>query len=141
MHLLENAAAQPSAVNDMESFFWTFLYALLHMSRDALSKADKDLFKQLVPDSNRDYGTDASAKSRILMRMKKTGSAAYDDSVLKPYRDYMAKMALLALNLNDETLQSGFAGYDLQAELGVIHEYISTFEMLLKDLQQKTTSG
>lgn len=140
-HLLKNVAAQPSAVYDVESFFWTFLYTLLNAIPDKFENKDTQLLKQLVPDSTRDYMGDAAAKSLLLLDLLDNQSVALHDIVLEPYQDYIAKLALVTFDLNRKTMRMGFAGYDLQAELGVIQEYISTFEMLLKELQQKTTSG
>lgn len=124
----------------MESFFWTFLYTLLHTNRDKLENKDTQLLKQLIPDT-RDYIADAAAKTSLLTDLMGARSALYSGSVLEPYRSYVSRLAYLAFDLNQETKDDTFGGYDLQAELGVIQEYISAFEMLLKDLQQKTASG
>lgn len=135
MHLLREISAQPSAVYDMESFFWTFLYALLHQEGENLGGKDKAILERLNPKNGRDYIGDADTKTGVLTDLLDVESVAFD-GVLDPYRHLISEVADLAFSFDQKTKGKTFKGYDSKAEGAAIQDCISAFEQFL-NLQKK----
>ena len=99
-----------SAVFDLESFLWTFVYVLLRQNSIRRKQADTDILKRMIPERNRTYQADASAKASLM----DTFSARFADptGVLFLYQEFFNKLTKRAKDLFVRTQDFGFKAYE-----------------------------
>ena len=122
VRLLKCPDDTPSAVFDMESFFWTLVYVILHQNLPLQLDWDAEIYRSLVPEG-RTYAVDSRVKSSILDDLKNK-RAIRTKSVFKPYEELVAPLASLALDFYAMTKDEDFSGYTLEEETDVINESI-----------------
>ena len=139
--LLEFAGKRPykhSAVFDMESFFWTFLYVLFHQKRSTLNDSDAALFKKLHPSDVSSYDSDSDSKIALFVKL----STSIDEgSVLSPLQSLIIDMADLACSLYRQGLRNARDVYNVEiysegVEVKAIEDYIRIFESMRSTLDQ-----
>ena len=116
----------------MESFVWSFLYAALATTHKNWTPDDKEWFSDYLTPKD-DYISDASRKFYLLSRLE---VETLDNSVLKPYGNFLQLMALTVRKFDLESSFSKFKGFDERKEREIIHQYIGIFEELASTLRK-----
>lgn len=141
-HLLQLAAGKRpykhSAVFDMESFFWTFLYVLFHQKRSTLDAADEERFQSMHP-SDDGYKTDSVYKLMLLVALAHEG--VNSSSILRPLQPFISDLASKAYSLYVERNMTSEGSknievYSEEKEVEAIKDYIDIFEQLRSFLYQ-----
>lgn len=125
-----------SAVFDMESFFWTFLYVLFHQKRSTLDDTDTEYFQSMHPSNVSSYKSDSNSKLALLVHLSSPVAAT---SVLFPLRSFIEELATLAFSLYKQGHSKAQTADDIEiyseeAEVNAIGDYIRIFERMHSSL-------
>lgn len=125
-----------SAVFDMESFLWTFLYVLFHQKRSTLDDTDTEYFKRMHPSDVSSYESDSDSKLALLVRVSSSVAAT---SVLFPLRSFIEELVMLAFSLYKQGHSKAQTAnvieiYSEEAEVNAIGDYIRIFERMHSSL-------
>lgn len=125
-----------SAVFDMESFLWTFLYVLFHQKRSTLDNTDTKHFKRMHPSNVSSYKSDSDSKGMLLVHLSSSVAAT---SVLSPLRSFIMELAKLALSFYTQGRQNAdnvddVGIYPEEVEVKAIEDYIDIFERMRSSL-------
>ena len=136
--LLRKVGITPSAIYDLESFFWTLVFVLLHHNADSRNNFDKGIWKDLVlSGGTRDYGTDGRVKDSLLTDFRAVATIK-PGSVLFPYRDLIRELAGYAFEYNEKPREEmGFEAYSEVDKASAINKCISAFEKFVNELESK----
>lgn len=129
-HLLRKTTAKPSAIFDLESFFWILLFVPLYQHRKRLGEWDKDKYLALVPESGH-HQMDSKLKAGLILELEETDTFP-EDSVLLQYEELLVNMANLARRYFRATLQRNFDSYSLVEEADAIDKYILIVKIFLE---------
>ena len=131
MDILRSPSNAPSVIYDMESFVWTFLDTAMVAKYNEWMPCDHKWHARYLKPRYVDY--DAARKSEFLTTLPVENLTK---SVLKPYRDFIPLMARTALKYDLQSRLSDFEGFDEQAEVNAVKEYIDIFERLANFLRE-----
>ena len=135
--LLQGVGILPSAVYDLESFFWTLLFTLLHHNSSTQGERDKVIWKRLVSTGGtQDYDTDGSVKIALLRELRRMSvNEKYSGSVLLPYKDLIKGLADPLYQYIERGDDDGFKTYGEMEEVSAINNYITVFEKFVNKLE------